>query len=85
MAKMLGISPQDLCDIEKGRKSVSIERAVNFARKLNDSPEVFALAVIQDELYQVGLDCRVRLESEEGGGITYFCNMEPGGSFLCGE
>ena len=33
-AKMIGISRGNLCDIEKGRKGVSPERAAQFAKKL---------------------------------------------------
>lgn len=64
-AKKLKISQQDLCDIEKGRKNVSVERAVQFAELLNDSPEVFVEYVIQDQLYRVGLNCKIRVESNE--------------------
>jgi transcriptional regulator with XRE-family HTH domain len=60
-ARLLEISQQDLCDIEKGRKSVSVERAVHFARLLNDSPEVFAEYVLQDQLVRAGLNCKVKL------------------------
>lgn len=60
-AKKLKISPQELCDIEKGRKFLSVERAAKLAVLLGDSPEVFALFVIQDELYRAGLDCQVKL------------------------
>lgn len=34
MAKKLGVSKSHLCDIEKGRKRVSVERAYNFALSL---------------------------------------------------
>lgn len=64
-AKKLKISPQDLCDIEKGRKFLSVERAAKFADLLGDSPEVFALFVIQDELYRAGLNCQVKLVSRK--------------------
>lgn len=47
--------------LKKGRKFVSVERATKFASLLGDSPEVFALAVIQDELYRAGLDCQMKL------------------------
>lgn len=64
-AARLKISPQELCDIEKGRKYISVERAAKFATALGDSPEVFALAVIQDELFRAGLNCHVKLVTRE--------------------
>jgi len=64
-AEKLKISPQDLCDIEKGRKNISVERAVEFANLLQDSPEIFAQYVIQDQLYRAGLDCKVKVEPNE--------------------
>ena len=62
-AKLLDISQQDLCDIEKGRKSVSVERAVRFAKLLKDSPEVFAKYVLQDQLIRAGLNCKIKLSA----------------------
>lgn len=40
-AKKLGVSPSHLCDIEKGRKVVSPERAARFAKTLGRSREQF--------------------------------------------
>ncbi|MBI4842082.1 MAG: helix-turn-helix transcriptional regulator [candidate division NC10 bacterium] len=40
-ANELGISPSHLCDIEKGRKVVSPERAVRFATILGRSQQQF--------------------------------------------
>lgn len=42
-ARLLGISSQKLCDIEKGRRFVSAKMAADFAKKLGDSPEFFVL------------------------------------------
>ena len=49
-AKLLKISPQKLCDIEKGRRIVSIKMAEKFAKYLGDSPEYFVIRCLQDEL-----------------------------------
>jgi DNA-binding XRE family transcriptional regulator len=62
MAKKLEISRQDLCNIEKGRKQVSIERAAKFAKKLGRSPKVFAKYVIQDQLLKSGVKVIVELK-----------------------
>lgn len=62
MAKKLKISKQELCDIEKGRKTVSVERAVYFATRLKHSKEIFALYVIEDQLRKTGLKVKIRFE-----------------------
>ena len=48
-AKKLQISKAHLCDIEKGRRSVSPARAAKFAKILGYSPERFVKVSIQDE------------------------------------
>lgn len=60
-AKRLGISTSELCDIEKGRKFISLQRATSFAKKLQDSPEVFIQYVIQDEVLRAGLNCEIKI------------------------
>ena len=54
-AKKLKISRQELCNIEKNRKIVSVERAVKFAKKLGYSPKVFAKYALQDQLDRAGI------------------------------
>ena len=49
-AKRLGISPANLCDLEKGRKLPSALRAAAIAKKLG-LPEVLLIQIaLQDEL-----------------------------------
>jgi transcriptional regulator with XRE-family HTH domain len=60
-AKKLGISTTELCDIEKSRKFISIQRAVLFAKKLSDSPEVFIQYVVQDEILRAGLKFEIKI------------------------
>ncbi len=55
MAEVLGISKQDLCNIEKGRKQVSVERAVSFAKSLSMPSRTFAKYALQDQLRRAGL------------------------------
>lgn len=62
-AKKLGITKSHLCDIEKGRKSVSPERAVHFAKKLGYPPEQFVSLALQDLLRAAGLRYTVKLEA----------------------
>jgi DNA-binding XRE family transcriptional regulator len=62
MAIRLGISKQELCDIEKERKLVSIERAAFFAKKLKHSETIFVMYAIDDQLRRSGIKLRVKLE-----------------------
>lgn len=55
MAEKLGISKQDLCNIERGRKLVSVERAVAFARSLKFPVKTFAKYALQDQLHKAGI------------------------------
>ena len=55
MAEILDISKQELCNIEKGRKVVSVERAKNFAVALKMPPKVFAKYALQDQLIMAGI------------------------------
>lgn len=47
-SKLLGVSKQYLCDIEKGRKIPSPERAEKFAKKLGMLPESFVHTALND-------------------------------------
>ena len=62
-AKKLGISKQHLCDIEKGRKFVSPERAAKFARILEHSEQSFVALALQDIVNQGGLKLKVKVEA----------------------
>ncbi len=63
MAKILGISKAKLCDLERGRRQVSLVRAIEFAKKLEDSPDYFVKVIIDDQLHEAGLKLRVELKS----------------------
>ena len=63
MANVLGISKQDLCNIEKGRKIVSVDRCVKFAKALNHSPSVFAKYVLEDQLMRAGIPNEIKIVS----------------------
>jgi len=62
-AKKLGVSKAHLCDIEKGRRSVSPERAAEFAKRLGHSEVRFVKLVVQDQLNDAGLRLRVEIEA----------------------
>ena len=58
-AEKLGVSKQYLCDLERGRKSVSPKKAQSFAKKLGYSQEQFIALAIQDALKQDGIHMQV--------------------------
>lgn len=49
-AKILKITPQKLCDIEKGRCFISPKKAEEFAKLLCSSPKFFAWKCEQEKL-----------------------------------
>jgi transcriptional regulator with XRE-family HTH domain len=58
-SKLLGISKSHLCDIEKGRKALSAERAYNFAIKLGYSEKQFVKLSLQQALDNSGIELKV--------------------------
>lgn len=61
LAKRLSISKSHLCDIEKGRKAVSLERAARFAKELGYSEEQFVRLALQQMVEVAGLPFWVEL------------------------
>ena len=62
-ASLLGISKAHLCDIEKGRRSVTPVRAWAWGKKLGYSPEQFVELAIEASLQKDGLNFHVKLET----------------------
>jgi transcriptional regulator with XRE-family HTH domain len=62
-AKRLGVSKSHLCDVEKGRKTVSPERAAKWARVLGYPESVLVRLAIQSELDAAGLKYKVEIEA----------------------
>jgi antitoxin HigA-1 len=58
-AKKLGVSASHLCDIEKGRKIVSPERAARFAKTLGRSEQQFVRLALQELINEAGLKMKV--------------------------
>lgn len=54
-AKKLGISKQNLCDIEKNRKSVAPSRAIKWAKILGYSEELFVKMSLDEFLIKEGI------------------------------
>lgn len=61
-AEILGMSKQELCNIEKGRKIVSAERAKKFAEILGMPTKVFAKYALQDQLRLAGISGIVEIK-----------------------
>jgi transcriptional regulator with XRE-family HTH domain len=62
MSKELDISKQDLCNIEKGRKIVSVVRAASFAKALGMPVKTFAKYALQDQLLRAGISGEVFIQ-----------------------
>jgi len=62
-AKQLGISRSHLCDIEKGRKSVSVARAARFAKILGYGEAQFVRLALQGLVEDSGLRLKVRVDA----------------------
>ncbi|WPU65808.1 helix-turn-helix transcriptional regulator [Peredibacter starrii] len=58
-AKILGISQASLCDLEKGRRIPSPERAALIACKLKEPESYWVQLALQDQLNHVGLNLKV--------------------------
>ncbi len=61
-AERLGVSRQHLHQLESGRKRVSPERAVRFARLLGQSQTYFLQLALQDLANESGLTARVEVK-----------------------
>ena len=62
-ARQLGVSPSHLCDIEKGRKVISPERAARFAKVLGRSREQFVRLSLQGLVDEAGLKMKVNVDA----------------------
>ena len=62
-ARTLGVSKSHLCDVEKGRKTVSPERAAKWARVLGYPESVLVRLALQAELDAAGLKYKVEIEA----------------------
>jgi transcriptional regulator with XRE-family HTH domain len=59
LAKVLGISPQSLCDLEKGRRIPSVKRAAKIAQLIGMSEKTWVKLAIQDMLRDADLEYNV--------------------------
>ena len=61
LARRLGVGRQSICDIEKGRALVSVEKAARFAEALGHNEKVFVRLALQDQVSKAGLDLKVSI------------------------
>lgn len=54
-ASKLQISAANLCDIEKGRKGISVDKAHEIAKVIGYSPQVLVKMVLQEQVKSAGL------------------------------
>ncbi len=64
LAEKLGVSKAYICDVEKGRRTVSPERASAFAQVLGYSVDSFVARAIEDQLRNLGLDLEVEIRAK---------------------
>jgi len=65
LAKMMNISRSYLCDIENGRRFVSLQKARMFAQVLGYPETYFIAAVITDQLRVAGMPYIVELKDKK--------------------
>ncbi len=63
LARKLGVSRAHLCDIEKGRRFVTPEKAAEFAEAMGYSVNQFVAQAIEDSLKRIGLKLRVEIKA----------------------
>ena len=63
LARRMRISRALLCDIEKGRRPVTVERAKRFAKVLGYSVNQFVAVAVENQLRKAGLKVKVHLEA----------------------
>jgi len=62
LARLMHMSRSHICDIENNRRTVSIERASQFAKVLGYSERQFVSTVIEDQLRNAGMPFVVELK-----------------------
>lgn len=67
LAKKLKISVSHLSDIENKRKFVSIERAREFAKRLQQSESYFIMVVLRELLKRANCDYHIELRKSKAG------------------
>jgi transcriptional regulator with XRE-family HTH domain len=66
-AKRLGITSQSLCDLEKGRRIPSVERAAKIATKLKEPIETWIALSLSDMIREARLNFSVEVKKRASG------------------
>lgn len=62
LARLMHMSRSHLCDIENNRRTVSVEKAADFAKVLGYSEKQFVATLIEDQLRAAGMPFSVELK-----------------------
>src|SRR5438093_12065167 len=63
LARKVGISRAHLCDIEKGRRTITVERAAQLAKVMGYSVNQFIAMALEEGLRNAGYRMHVHLEA----------------------
>lgn len=63
LAAKMNMSKAHLCDIEKGRRSITLARAIQFAKALGYSQTQFISKAIEEQAREVGLKIKITIEA----------------------
>ena len=63
LAKKMKISKSYLCDVEKGRRLVSISQAAHFSKAMGYPPSLFVNLAIDDQLKKAKLKMKVEVKA----------------------
>ena len=63
LAKALNVSKGLICDIEKGRRTASIELAIKMAKAMGYPREAMIVQIFQDKLNDAKIKLKVKLEA----------------------
>jgi len=66
-AKKLGITPQSLCDLEKGRRMPSVERTIKIAKQLKEPIEAWIALALSDVVREFCSDLKVEIKKKASG------------------
>ena len=63
LARKIGVSKGLICDIEKSRRTASIELAIKIAKAMGYSEKVMIKYVLEDQLQNAKVNLKVKLEA----------------------
>lgn len=62
LAKKLNISRAHLCDLEKGRRSITVSRAIALANALGYSKKQFVAKAFEEIAHEAGMKIKITIE-----------------------